>query len=355
MTPEGLGLFIHKIHRCESGVVSEISHKAHEGGFRHILIKIAHGSEAYNVDLAGPLVDSLKGCGLKVLGWQWIRGDAPREEAKIAAHRINNLGLDGFVCLPDLAYCKKQQQAEEYLQNLRARIPPIPLGISAHRYPLHFPDFPWQEFLDRSDFVMPRIFWMHSSKPISQLEESVRQYRKFFSNPIIPTGPAFEDYGWKPETAELVKFLAAIKTEGFPAVNFWLWDYAGSPEGQQLWRAMTDPAISPTSTTRDIVEKLFTCLNDGDLEKAAHLYNQNARIVTRSGIYQGRKDLFTFFNVLISEREIARFTYQIMDDQGNVRYIKWNGFNAAGDLVLDDIRDTLLIQQGLLQYHASGL
>ena len=56
---EGKGFYIWKIHNCEGGDPWAITRKAQEARLTHLLIKIADGPRAYNVDLAENLIEAL--------------------------------------------------------------------------------------------------------------------------------------------------------------------------------------------------------------------------------------------------------------------------------------------------------
>src|SRR5574341_428541 len=111
MALEGKGVYIWQLHKCDAGNAGVISHRAQQAGLSHVLIKIADGARAYNVDLAAPVVDALKAAGIQVWGWQFVYGDEPFGEAEIAAHRVKTLSLDGFVVNAELDYKKKHAAA----------------------------------------------------------------------------------------------------------------------------------------------------------------------------------------------------------------------------------------------------
>jgi len=72
MTLQGKGMYIWKLHRIAGGNVQAMVDKAKAAGLTHVIIKIADGSSAYNVDLAGPAADAFKAAGLQVWGFAWL-------------------------------------------------------------------------------------------------------------------------------------------------------------------------------------------------------------------------------------------------------------------------------------------
>ncbi len=99
---EGKGYFIWQIARTESGDIGSIVNLAMVSGLTHVLIKIADGTGAYNVsatdgDLVPPLVEALGVKGIQSLGWHYIYGNAPADEADRAIQRVQETGVVGYV------------------------------------------------------------------------------------------------------------------------------------------------------------------------------------------------------------------------------------------------------------------
>ena len=71
---KGKGMYIWLISKCEDAVISDIVVRAVNGGFSHVLIKIADGSCGFNyingVDKAKELVTALQNAGVEAWGWQ---------------------------------------------------------------------------------------------------------------------------------------------------------------------------------------------------------------------------------------------------------------------------------------------
>ena len=107
--------------------------KAKDAGLTHVIIKIADGASAYNVDLAGPAVDAFKAAGIPVWGWAWLWMREPFQEAEIAAHRSNTLELDGFIINAEHPAKGKAQEARAYMNTLRELLPDLPLALSWHK------------------------------------------------------------------------------------------------------------------------------------------------------------------------------------------------------------------------------
>jgi hypothetical protein len=103
MTLTGKGYYIWKVKNCENGDPDRIAALARDSNLTHVLVKIADGAFAYNIDLengydyARPAIKKLQAQNVQVWGWQYVYGDYPDQEAEIAVKRALDLGVDGFV------------------------------------------------------------------------------------------------------------------------------------------------------------------------------------------------------------------------------------------------------------------
>jgi hypothetical protein len=355
MPLEGKGLYIWKIHHCEDGDAGAIARRAQEAGLTHALIKIADGPRAYNVDLAADVVDALKSMGIQAWGWQFVYGDEPFGEADIAVHRVGTLGLDGFVINAETDYRGKHTAASAYMESLRPRVPDIPLALSSFRYPHYHPEFPWTEFLSGCDFNMPQIYWVQASNPAEQLDRCMAQFQDVYPiRPIVPTGAAYEEFGWRPSTAEVTDFLKHAHDIGLPAVNFWSWDYAGSEAGESLWHVIARFEWPVSTPVRDFVDVMIDALNRGDVEALVGLYQPNAVLITPRKIYLGHNALRGYYaSLLADELPGAAFTVETRFGEGYIRHLRWDATGATNGRSVSDGQDTLALRQGLVQYHSS--
>jgi hypothetical protein len=355
MPLEGKGFFIWKIHRCEKGDPGAIASRAREAGLSHVLIKMADGPRAYNVDLAAPLVEALKGAGIQVWGWQFVYGNEPFGEADIAVHRIRTLRLDGFVVNAEVDYKGKHAAASAYIDSLKVRVTGIPIALSSFRYPSYHPELPWTEFLSGCEYNMPQVYWVQADNPAQQLDRCIQQFRDIYPVlPIIPTGAAYEEYGWRPKPSELQQFLRHVRERGLPAVNFWSWDYAGSTEGRDLWNVIAEYDWPVERSQPDVVDILADALNRKDIETILALYQPNAVLVTPHHTLQGHKALRTYYtDLLTKELSGAAFMVETRINEGHIRHIRWDALSASNGMSVRDGQDTIALRQGLIQYHSS--
>jgi hypothetical protein len=354
MALEGKGIFIWKVHKCEGGNPAAIARRATEAGFSHVLIKIADGPRAYNVDLAAPVVEALKASGIQVWGWQFVYGNEPFGEADIAIHRIRTLDLAGFVINAEIAYKGKNEAASAYMESLSRRTS-IPLALSSFRYPNYHRELPWAEFLSRCDINMPQVYWVQADNPDQQLDRSIAQFESYPPVlPIIPTGAAYEEFGWRPQPAEITRFLQHVRQLGIPAANFWSWDYAGSSEGRDLWEAISDFDWPVSQPSGDVIDMLIDALNRRDIGDLVDLYQPNATHITAQSTVQGKSAIDAHYTALLDEQlPGARFDIESRVNEGHIRHVKWNASGAANGRSVRRGMDTIGLRQGKIQYHSS--
>jgi hypothetical protein len=102
MALQGKGFMIWKIPSCEGGSPSQIASESKAAGLTHVLIKIADGISAYNVNQRHqsgsrtPVVQALKAHGITVWGWHYLYGVNPTGEAQIAVRARDRIGAAGL-------------------------------------------------------------------------------------------------------------------------------------------------------------------------------------------------------------------------------------------------------------------
>lgn len=355
MALEGKGFYLWQIHRCQGGDPGAIAALAQQADLTHVLIKIADGSRAYNVDLAEPVVNALQAAGIQAWGWQYVYGDEPFGEADIAVHRIGTLNLDGFVINAEVEYKRKHAAANAYMESLRSRISEIPIALSSFRYPRYHPELPWTEFLTGCDYNMPQVYWVQADNPDYQLEQSVQQFQSVYPfRPIIATGAAYAEYGWRPTPSQIRVFMQKARDIGIPATNFWSWDYATSPEGGDLWDVIANFAWPVSDPPLDITDRLMKAMNQRDLDAILALYHTNAVHVTAQRTISGHNSLRAYYaDLLETQLPGASFVIETRVNAGNIRNVKWDATGATNGKHINDSQDTIGLRSGLIQYHSS--
>lgn len=227
---KGKGMYIWQVARTEGGSVSLIADMAVSANFTHVLIKIADGTNSYNisstaVDLARALADACKARGVEPWGWHYVYGENPTGEANKAVQRVSETGVVGYVIDAEAEYelPGKAAAATTFMQSLRSSLPFFPVALSSFRYPSIHPSLPWMEFLSKCDYAMPQVYWVLATNPGEQLLRSLLEYRSMTSLPFVPTGSAYAEPGWSATASQVVEFLNTARAQNLPAANFWEW------------------------------------------------------------------------------------------------------------------------------------
>lgn len=356
--PKGKGYFIWKIKDCENGDPQQITQVAKQANLSHVLIKIADGAFAYNVDrdtnfdLAGPVVQALKNSGIEVWGWHYVYGDHPTQEADIAIQRLRSLGISNYVIDAEAEYKEpgKDQAAKQYMLRLRNQIPNLKIALSSYRFPSYHPQLPWSTFLEYSDYNMPQVYWEQSHNPEVNLQRTVREFQAISPfRPIIPTGPTYRAGAWVPTIDDLNNFMRTAKALNLPAVNFFSWDEC-RPTFQHLWQTISDFQWEGQPQPSDISQLFIDALNSKNLDKIMDLYNEHAVHITSARTIQGKQAIRSWYSVLLNQLlPEGKFTLSGYSGSGNSRQISWRCKTNFSEV--NDGADTIGLLNNKVSYH----
>jgi hypothetical protein len=226
----GKGYYIWKLAEKEINLAT-LADELHAGGFGHVIIKICEASSRYNfngttqTDRVPPVLAALKAKGISVWGFGFVYGNNPTGEADQAIKRVNELGVDGYVVNAEGAYYNKPAQAKTYMSRIRAGIK-CPIALSSFRWPQYHDKppsvFPFREFLEYCDLAMPQVYWVGATNSAEQLVSCLAEYAKLAPGmPIVPTGAAYQENGWKPTPGQISDFFDKVKELKLTGCNFW--------------------------------------------------------------------------------------------------------------------------------------
>jgi len=360
MDLKGKGYFMWQIPKCDGGNPSAIAARASAARLSHVLIKIADGSNwIYNydyqrkVDYIPPVAQALKQAGLKVWGWHYVRGDDPVGEARLAVQRTRALGLDGYVIDAEKEYKQpgKKVAAQRFMQELRAGLPQLPIGLSSYRYPQIHYQVPYAQFLERCDFAMPQVYFEFAHNPEEQLERSVAQYAALRpARPLLVTGPTYNHNAWRPTADEVIRFLRKAKEMGIEAANFWAYDFATRSTMIDLWNAVAAFDWPGGNQAADMPERLIGRINQKDTGLIAGLYLDNAAHVTAERTVVGKEAVRNWYDGLL--RQVlpnSEFLVTGKSGSGATRQFTWTARSDKGSVL--DGNDTLGLRDGRILYH----
>ncbi|MAT43138.1 MAG: hypothetical protein CL609_12415 [Anaerolineaceae bacterium] len=358
MDVSGKGFFIWKIKDCEGGNPQAITNAAQQAGLTHVLLKIADGAYAYNInretgfDFTAPVVQSLKAAGIQVWGWHYVYGDHPTQEADIAVERLRDLGIDKYVIDAEHEYKEpgKDYAADVFIRRIRSKISNIQIALSSYRFPSFHPQLPWKTFLERCDYNMPQVYWEQAHNPIPNLERTVREFGSINPfRPIIPTGPTYRAGAWVPTIEDLNQFMQSAKSLNLSAVNFFSWDEC-RPTYQHLWQTISDFAWNGEGPQKDISQQLIDALNSKDIKKISALYNPQAVHITSARTIQGKSAIEAWYTTLLNQLlPNGKFKLTGFTGSGNARQLHWTCKTDITEIT--DGSDTIGLLNNKIAYH----
>lgn len=361
MSLEGTGFFIWKVANCEGGNPAAIATAAKNAGFSHVLLKIADGTYAYNVDkdtktdLLPPVIQALRANGIQVWGWHYVYGNNPVGEANMAVQRLQQLDLEGYVIDAEIEYKQpgKAAAAQRFMDRLRASLPALPMALSSYRFPSFHRQFPWKVFLEKVDYNMPQVYWEQNHNAEANLRRCVREFQAIQPfRPIFPTGPTYKTGGWRPTQADILEFLNTAKDLQLKGANFFSWDEC-KRDVPELWEPISNYRWISAEPVSDITDQLLAALNSRDIEKIVALYLPDAVHITFTRAVQGSQAIRAWYNTLFNQiLPSASFKITGVSGSGNSRHINWTATSPGGAVASGS--DSIGLLDGKIAYHYSN-
>lgn len=223
---QGKGIYIWILKRCEGGNMNAVVDRLKQAGMTHVIPKIADGTYSDvngNWNYLPSFVSLCHKAGIKVLGYHYVYG--VNGEAQRAITELKKLPFDGLVINAEHQYRDNPNNkvlAKAYCDQLKGALPNMKLALSTYRFPTLHAKFPYREFLAHCDWNMPQVYWMSANGTVpSQLARTIAEYKAFPQVPMIPTGAAFAEHGWKAIAADQKIFVMEAKKHGFSGCNWW--------------------------------------------------------------------------------------------------------------------------------------
>jgi hypothetical protein len=248
------GMWIWYVSKSSGGSTSAIASKARKHHVKTVYVKSGDAGSAQPYWSQFPdNISALKAGGLKVCAWQYVYGDHPKDEAKVAAKAIRD-GADCFVIDAEAQYEGKYSSARTYMKRLRkAAGKNYPIGLAGFPYTDYHPSFPYSVFLGPggAQFNLPQAYWKAIGHTVGTVLGHTYRWNLPYGRPIYPLGQVWMD----PSRSEIMRFRKYAKAEGATGVSWWDWQEASSA----AWDALGDSL----SAFQGHVETHFATLERG--------------------------------------------------------------------------------------------
>jgi hypothetical protein len=254
------GMWVWYVSRSEGGSVGAIVARAKRNDVGTVYVKSGDGGTYWSQFSKG-LVAALHRAGLSACAWQFVYGDAPLAEARIAAAAVKR-GADCFAIDAEADYEGKYAAADTYVRALRARVgDTFPISLAAFPYVDYHPSFPYSVFLGPggATYNQPQMYWKTIGTSVREVYEHTYLYNRVYGHPIYPIGQTYE----APGSAGIKLFRRFAASFGGLAPSWWSWQETNGRE----WGALGDDgATEPVAGYRpEVVHPLLKRKSRGDL------------------------------------------------------------------------------------------
>ena len=254
------GMWVWYVSRSEGGSVGAIVARAKRNDVGTVYVKSGDGGTYWSQFNKG-LVNALHRAGLSACAWQFVYGDAPLAEARIAAAAVKR-GADCFAIDAEADYEGKYAAADTYVRALRARVgDTFPISLAAFPYVDYHPSFPYSVFLGPggATYNQPQMYWKTIGTSVREVYEHTYLYNRVYGHPIYPIGQTYE----APGSAGIKLFRRFAASFGGLAPSWWSWQETNGQE----WGALgADSATQPVAGYRqEVVHPLLKRKSRGDL------------------------------------------------------------------------------------------
>lgn len=211
-----------------------IGRVAKSRGLDAVYVKSGDGTNYWS-QFSSDLVDAIHSHEVDVCAWQFVYGDDPAGEARVAARAID-AGADCLIIDAETAYEGRYAQADTYISKLRKLVgADYPLGLSGFPYVDYHPSFPYSVFLgpDGAQYNLPQLYWFAIGDPVVTGFSHTYSYNRPYDRKIFPVGQTYAD----PPKGQLLDFRRYAREFGAKGVSWWSWQETSKDE----FRTITKP------------------------------------------------------------------------------------------------------------------
>lgn len=221
------GMWVWYVDRSHGGSVAAIVAQAKRAGIGTVYVKAGDGENVWSQFSRG-LVRALHRGGLSACAWQFVYGDRPVAEARVAAAAVAR-GADCFAIDAEGDYEGKYAAADLYVRTLRAKVgATYPISLAAFPYVDYHPSFPFSVFLGPggATYNQPQMYWKTIGTSVGQVFEHTYRHNRIYGRPIHPIGQTYES----PGRSALRLFRRLAASYGRLAPSWWSWQETNGRE-----------------------------------------------------------------------------------------------------------------------------
>jgi Putative peptidoglycan binding domain len=239
------GMWIWYVERTEGGDLARIAARAKRAGIGTLYIKSGDAGNYWS-QFNSAMVERFHRAGLSVCAWQFVYGDSPVAEARVAAAAVKR-GADCFVIDAEGDYEGKYAAADRYMRALRARIgPEYPVSLAAFPYVDYHPSFPYSVFFapGNATYNQPQMYWKAIGTSVRGVYEHTYLFNRIWGHPLYPLGQTYMQPGRK----EILRFRRFAESYGGQEVSWWAWHETNG----RTWNALGADLVGPVFGYRPI-------------------------------------------------------------------------------------------------------
>jgi len=229
------------------GSGAAIGKEAKRRGLDAVYVKSGDGTSSWSQFTPG-LVDAIHDRGVDVCAWQYVYGEDPKREARVAAQAVGD-GADCFIIDAETEYEGRYAAADAFVRALRRRVgDDFPVALSGFPYADYHPAFPYSVFLGPGGaaYNLPQVYWHTIGDPVPDALAHTYAWNRPYGRAISPVGQTY-DGAPKRELRDFRRYAGEFEA---PGVSWWSWQETARGE----WRAITrrvKPEVKGYEAPRD--------------------------------------------------------------------------------------------------------
>jgi hypothetical protein len=287
---DGKHMWIWHLENTLNGDMNAIIAKLKDIGATGVLLKAHDGANIWKQ--FRNYIQQFKNAGFVVGAWGYVYGTDIQGEANAILDAIK-AGADWYVIDAEKEFeSLPKGTASQLCELVRQSYPDYPLGYAPFAFADQHPTYPYQEFSNFCNVVLPQVYWGLMKPTVDVCLQRTFQTLSPFALPISPAGQTFVEGNYTPTSADYVKFEQVCKQYGITGVNFWDMQEASEAMFSSV-KAMNFPVVNDdqiisdwakTAVDKAVQSGVMTNYADGFHPKEHVTREQLATILDRCGI-----------------------------------------------------------------------